>query len=108
MIDLLSAEIAQAKGSLLVLADVDKEWPQASRPLTVDHKGELKVAHARRRGNGLRAGMMGVVAEDDRLTLARPSAVEIGIMAPCQADPRANAKARFLMYVSSSCFAGTS
>src|SRR5262249_52040237 len=46
--------------------------------LTINDKGEVEVADARRTGNGLRAGMMRVVAEDDRLSFPRPGALEIG------------------------------
>ena len=46
--------------------------------LTIDYKGELEVADARRTSNGLRAWMMRVVAEDDRLSFPRPGALEIG------------------------------
>src|SRR3954447_11498138 len=37
--------------------------------LTIDDKGELEVTHAWWTGNGLRARVMGVVAEDDGVSL---------------------------------------
>src|SRR6516164_11397902 len=78
MIVLLSLAIAHANGSW-VLAAVDEERPQASRPSWPSTMvSRLDVAHARRIGSGLRAGMMGVGAEHDRLALSRPCALEIG------------------------------
>src|SRR5262245_6133253 len=46
--------------------------------LAIHDVSRLDVAHARRMGSGLRAGMMGVGAEHDRLALSRPCALEIG------------------------------
>src|SRR6516165_6489987 len=45
--------------------------------LPVDHEGELEVTHARRTGGRLRARMVRVGAENDRLPLARPGAFDI-------------------------------
>ena len=46
--------------------------------LVLHGMGRLDVAHARRIGSSLRAGMMRVGAEDDRLTISRPRTLEIG------------------------------
>src|SRR4051794_22797016 len=51
--------------------------------LAVDHERELVIAYARRTGHGFRAGMMRVVAEDDRFPLARPGALQIGDAVLC-------------------------
>ena len=46
--------------------------------LAFNHMRPLDVAHTRRTGGGLLAGMMGMGAEHDRLALSRPCALQIG------------------------------
>src|SRR5438477_533275 len=77
MMVLLSLAIAQANGSWC-----RRPWirapPDEAAVLAVHHVCRLDVAHARRIGGSLRARVMGMAAEHDRLALSRPGALEIG------------------------------
>src|SRR5262249_40627855 len=76
MIDLLSDDIAQAKGSLV--SSVGRRRPAPSQPsvLPIHQQRHLNVAHGRRTVLG-HTRMMGVTTEDDDLALTKPSTLEI-------------------------------
>src|SRR5437660_12540980 len=52
--------------------------PSETAFVALHDERRFELAYARRIGKGVRARMMGIVAEDDRLALPRPGALQIG------------------------------